>query len=136
MRNPDVQVKTVFTPSGVSHRKVHLEASLLILGGLEDTCSEEDQHQECDLSFKEKDEGSFQMRSTHRPSQGDALVSQTSQAWQQREFPCRCPYVGGTQGECSPPPPYHPRCTQSRATNIRAKYLNCSVSAVHIQIQE
>lgn len=38
MRNPDVEVKTVLTSSGVGHRKVHLEASFPVFGGLENTC--------------------------------------------------------------------------------------------------
>lgn len=38
MRNPDVEVKTVLTSSGVSHRQVHLEASVPVLSGLENTC--------------------------------------------------------------------------------------------------
>lgn len=38
MRNPDVEVKTVLTPSGVGHGKIDLEASISIFLGLENTC--------------------------------------------------------------------------------------------------
>lgn len=38
MRNPDVEVKTVLTPSGVGHWKIDLEASIPIFLGLENTC--------------------------------------------------------------------------------------------------
>lgn len=37
LRNPDVEVKTVLAASHVSHYKVYLQASLFVLGGLENT---------------------------------------------------------------------------------------------------
>ena len=37
MGNPDVKVQTVLTPSGIGHDEVHLNASLLVLSGLQDT---------------------------------------------------------------------------------------------------
>lgn len=68
---------------------------------------------------------------THRPSQGDALVSQTFQACRQRECPWKCPCVDGTRGGCYPPPPCHPRCTQPQAGNITQRVLqNTSIGLI------
>lgn len=125
MRNPDVKVKTVLTPSGVGHWKIDLEASISIFLGLENTCRQTWKGPVSNFWFVLG--ARFCSRvpfwATHRPSLGDASVSQTFQACRQRECPWKCPCVDGTRGGCYLPPPCHPRCTQPQAGNITQRFV-------------